>query len=92
MQFNVAQLLLEPIGATRTYDLVEDLGELDPDLEISGPLVGRLQIMRIHSGTLVTGTLTTGVQVSCNRAGALLAGREFPPSDRCHNRTLFPPR
>ena len=67
MQFNVAQLLLEPIGATRTYDLVEDLGDLDPDLEILGPLVGRLQIMRIHSGTLVTGTLSTGVQVSCNR-------------------------
>ena len=31
MQFNVAQLLKEPIGAVRRYQVTEDIGELDPD-------------------------------------------------------------
>ena len=34
MQFNVAQLLKEPIGATRRFELVEDLGTLDPELAL----------------------------------------------------------
>ena len=37
MQFNVAQLLQEPIGATRTYELVEEIGDLDPELDALGP-------------------------------------------------------
>ena len=67
MQFNVAQLLQEQIGATRSYDLVEDLTDLDPDLNALGPLVGRVQLMRTNSGILATGELSTAVQVSCRR-------------------------
>ena len=40
MQFNVAQLIKEPIGATRRFEVVEDIGELDPELALLGPLVG----------------------------------------------------
>lgn len=67
MQFNVAQLLMDPIGSTRTYDLAEDLSDLDSELEILGPLVGKIQIMRIHSGIFVRGALTTAARVTCNR-------------------------
>jgi uncharacterized metal-binding protein YceD (DUF177 family) len=67
MQFNVAQLLKEPTGAVRRYDLVEDISQIDPDLEILGPLVGKVQLMRTNSGVLVTGELSTAVRSTCNR-------------------------
>ncbi len=67
MLYNVSQLMKEPIGAVRRYALAEDLADLDPELAVLGPLVGDLQIMRIHSGVLVTGELSTVVRASCNR-------------------------
>jgi uncharacterized protein len=67
MQFNVAQLLKEPIGAMRRYELVEDIGELDPELAALGPLVGGVELIRIHSGILARANLSTAVQVTCNR-------------------------
>jgi uncharacterized protein len=67
MQFNVAQLLKEPIGAIRRFELVEDISELDPELAALGPLVGNLELIRIHSGVLARANLSTAVQVTCNR-------------------------
>lgn len=67
MQFNVAQLLKEPIGATRRYELVEDISELDPDLAALGPVVGNVELIRIHSGILARANLSTALQVTCNR-------------------------
>lgn len=67
MQFNVAQLLKEPIGAVRRYELVEDISELDPELAALGPLVGSLELIRIHSGILARANLSTALQVMCNR-------------------------
>ena len=67
MQFNVAQLLKEPIGAVRRYEQVEDIGDLDPDLDVLGPLVGEVQLLRIHSGILVEANLSTALRVTCNR-------------------------
>lgn len=67
MYFNVAQLLKEPTGATRTYDLVEDLSDLDPELAPLNPLVGTLHLLRTHSGILVSGELSTALRITCNR-------------------------
>jgi uncharacterized protein len=67
MQFNVAQLLKEPTGANRRYELVEDITALDPDLIVMGPLMGVLTLTRTNSGVLATGEFGTAVQVSCNR-------------------------
>lgn len=67
MQYNVAQLLKEPVGAVRRYQLNEDLSELDAGLRLLGPLIGTLQIMRTNSGVLVTGDLSTAAQVACGR-------------------------
>ncbi len=67
MQFNVAQLLKEPIGSVRHYELMEDIGMLDPDLAMLGPLVGEVLLTRIHSGILVKANLSTAVRVTCNR-------------------------
>ena len=67
MQFNVAQLLKEPTGAVRRYELNENLSGLDPELRFLGPLVGTLQLLRTNSGVLATGNFSTAVQTNCNR-------------------------
>lgn len=67
MQFNVAQLLKEPTGATRRYELNEKLDGLDPELKFLGPLVGTITLLRTNSGILVTGELSTALQVTCRR-------------------------
>lgn len=66
MQYNIAQLLKEPIGSVRRYELIEDVADLDPELPLLGPLVGQVQIMRTNSGALVTGELSTAVHAACN--------------------------
>jgi uncharacterized protein len=73
MQFHVAQLLKEPIGSMRRYEMVEDISELDPELVVLGPLVGEVELLRIHSGILVEANLSTAVQVMCNRCLAPIA-------------------
>lgn len=67
MQFNVAQLLKEPTGATRRYELNETTARLDEELKFLGPLVGNVQLLRTNSGILATGELSTVVQATCNR-------------------------
>lgn len=67
MQFNVAQLLMEPTGAERRYAFAEDIATLDPDLQPLGPLVGEVSLMRTNSGILASGELSTALQVTCNR-------------------------
>lgn len=67
MQFNVAQLLKEPTGATRRYELNDKLDGLDPELKFLGPLVGAVTLLRTNSGVLVTGELSTALQVTCRR-------------------------
>ena len=67
MFFNVAQLLKEPIGSTRIHKLVEDIAELDEELVPLSPLVGTIQMLRTHSSILVTGELSVGLRIECNR-------------------------
>lgn len=67
MQFNVAQLLKEPIGATRIYQLDESLIGLDPELIPLSTLTGSLRLLRTHSGVLASGQFDATVQVDCGR-------------------------
>ena len=67
MIFNVAQLLQEPTGSERWYDINEDVSVLDEELRFLGPLVGELLLLRTPSGVLVKGELSTAVQLQCNR-------------------------
>lgn len=67
MQFNVAQLLKEPIGATRTYQLDESLIGLDPELTPLSSLTGTLHLLRTHSGVLASGRFDVTMQVDCGR-------------------------
>jgi uncharacterized protein len=67
MEFNVAQLLKQPIGATREYELNEEIEGLDPGLIPVSPLTGLVKLLRTHSGVLVIGDLSISLEVSCNR-------------------------
>lgn len=67
MQFNIAQLLGELVGATRQYTLDEDITNLDPGLETTRPLTGSVRFLRTAEGVLVQGTLTTQVRMPCAR-------------------------
>ena len=67
MQFNVSQLLQEPIGAKRSFELQEDISAIDDGLKPLGPLVGRLEALRTNSGILVAGELSTALEVNCSR-------------------------
>ncbi|MGQ9492373.1 MAG: YceD family protein [Anaerolineae bacterium] len=67
MRFNVAQLLKSPAGASREYELDEDITDIDEDLDIVSTLVGRVRFLRTGEGILVTGHLQTEILIPCRR-------------------------
>ena len=60
MQINVAQLLIEPIGSTRTWDINQPTSDGEQ-------VWGRVTLTRTDRGILVTGKLHTAVTVTCSR-------------------------
>ena len=67
MQINVSQLLKEPIGATRDYEVNELI-----DIAGGNSLVqGEVRLMRTDRGILAKGALHTEVEASCNRCLSL---------------------
>jgi uncharacterized protein len=67
MRFNVSQLLKQPTGATKHYDIDEPSEINDPDLEIAGPISGRVDLLRTHRGILVSADLMQTVRLQCAR-------------------------
>jgi uncharacterized protein len=65
--FNVAQLLKEPIGATRDYAVVAPIHDLVPELIDAEPLVGHAHLLRTDRGILVQAELSGRVVVPCSR-------------------------
>lgn len=66
-QFNVAQLLKAPIGATRQYEVVLPVDEQGTGLRQVEPITGRVHMLRTNRGILVEGRLKTAVHVECGR-------------------------
>jgi uncharacterized protein len=67
-QFNVAQLLKQPSGTRRIYDIdASDGPPLDDDLKVVAPFHGEVRFMRVGAGILVTGKLETAVELECSR-------------------------
>lgn len=66
MQFNVAQLLKEPIGATREYELVEAFAAV-PDVPAIERYEGRARLMHINEGVLAEVAVGTKVRLTCSR-------------------------
>jgi uncharacterized protein len=64
MRFNIAQLLKEPIGSTRSYLLDETLAGPEP---LTGRVRGRVSILRTHQGVLVRLEAEAPIALSCSR-------------------------
>jgi uncharacterized protein len=68
LQFNVAQLLKETTGATRSYEInTKTIGQLDEDVTFVSPIIGLVKFLRTGSDILVEGRLETTIQKSCGR-------------------------
>lgn len=81
LQYNVAQLLKSPIGATRTYQLDDEINLEGSPVRVSGEVT----FTRIDRGLLVTGLLDTHMNLSCVRC---LKDFSFPVSIRLEERFL----
>ena len=67
MQFNVAGLLQEPVGATRRHEVAEDVGRIDEQLMATEPVQGHAKLTRTNAGILVDAKLHTAVRLHCSR-------------------------
>lgn len=76
MQYNVAQLLREPTGSTRSF-LVEKTSVGGP--ESPGAPEGEVRILRTHQGVLVNANIEVEVILTCSRCL-----RGFPRSSSLH--------
>ncbi|MHB1005140.1 MAG: YceD family protein [Chloroflexota bacterium] len=66
MQYNVAQLLKEPVGATREYEIEESPNQV-PDVPAVAPYVGKARLVRLNQGVLVEVEADTTVRLTCGR-------------------------
>jgi hypothetical protein len=72
LTFNIAQLIMEPIGATRIGEVSADLLQVAPDLkQVEGapltPLTGSVRLMNTSNGILVQGDLHAVATLPCAR-------------------------
>lgn len=65
--YNVARLLTEAPGSSRTVRVAGVMLNLGADIELADPLEGDVRIARTNRGVLVTGRLTTSLAESCSR-------------------------
>lgn len=65
--WNVAQLLKEPIGATRSFEVLATVLPEDAEIRQAAPLTGQIFMLRTSEGILVEGALAGAVTVECSR-------------------------
>ena len=84
MRYNVAQLLKEPIGSSRSYELDENFAGPHRHADsVSGPVY----MVRVHNGILVRATVEVRSHLICGRclgefpsASQLMVEEEFFPT------------
>ncbi len=67
MIYNVAQLMKSPVGTSLTADIHEENVQLDEDLKVIGPIVGKVRIRRVNQGLLVDGWVDVVLELTCTR-------------------------
>jgi uncharacterized protein len=65
--FNVAGLLREPPGASRSHRLRDHYVALGPEVELAGPLDGEIRLQRTNRGILVRGSVGAALRRTCAR-------------------------
>ncbi len=96
MQYNVAQLLKEPTGSTRSYQLDETFTGAE---RVVDRAQGLAHLLRTHQGILVTATMDIQMTLACSRclreytrASTIAVEEElFPTVDINTGRNLPPP-
>jgi len=92
MPIDVSQLLKEPIGSTRQY-------EINETIDVAGGshvVQGEVKLVHLDRGILVKGTLQTGIEVTCSRCLSLFSSpltlnieeEYFPTSDAVSGASL----
>jgi uncharacterized protein len=99
LEFNVAQLLKQPVGTTRVYELDENLAALTDEVKFTEPLRGAVRFIRTIDGVLVMGKLTTWTKLVCRRCAVEFAQpitveleEEFRSSYDINTGLKLPPR
>jgi uncharacterized protein len=64
MHYNLAQLLMEPIGSTRDYDVDESFTGPEDGMDRAQ---GWVRMIRTHQGVIVRARLETQVSLTCSR-------------------------
>jgi uncharacterized protein len=67
MKYNAAQLLVEPVGTIRQYELDEPPYEIDAGVRTTAPLQGQVKLTRTNRGILADARLRTELQQECSR-------------------------
>jgi uncharacterized protein len=65
-KFNVSQLLQEPTGATRRYELDDEQLDLGDGRRVR-PIKGKVRLTRTQKGVLADATIRGRLQVECGR-------------------------
>jgi uncharacterized protein len=94
MQINVAQLLKEPVGAKRNYEIDGLAGEND-----GNHVKGNIELIRTSRGILAEGRFTADIKGSCSRCLAevkkqisfIMEEEYFPAIDISSGTRLNPP-
>jgi uncharacterized protein len=97
MDYNVSQLLMEPTGSARSYQVDEDLDTI-PECG-ADRAKGTVRLLRTHQGLLVTASIDVRVSAICDRCltdfprDSNLSVEEecFPTVDPGTGRRVFPP-
>jgi len=69
MQINVSQLLKEPIGSTRKYEITEAVDVAGGSRVVQG----EVKLVRIDRSILVQGTLHIMIEITCSRCLSLFS-------------------
>ena len=87
LTYHVARLLAEGVGASRVHPVAGVMLDLGDDLRQGDPLEGTIQLTRTNRGILVTGRLTTSLDMECSRCArdievpiAIELGEEILPT------------
>lgn len=68
LQFNVSQLLKEPTGATRNYEVVAEVADnLAEDVSFVSPITGHIKLVHTGPNIMVTGELQADIEKICGR-------------------------
>jgi uncharacterized protein len=67
LSYNVAGLLREPVGASRTYPVSGERLAISDDLRLAAPIDGQVRLARTSRSILARAELTTALEERCSR-------------------------